>query len=62
MGRFIGTQGGARIFAEESGEGEAILFSHADFLDGRMWDGARASLGKEWRTASYDKLESPLKR
>jgi pimeloyl-ACP methyl ester carboxylesterase len=56
MEKFIEIEGGARIFVEASGEGEAVLYCHADFLDGRMWDTARASLGCDRRTASYDKL------
>jgi pimeloyl-ACP methyl ester carboxylesterase len=56
MKSFIETESRARIFVEVSGEGEAVLFSHADFVDGRMWDAVRASFGDERRTASYDKL------
>jgi len=36
------------------GAGEPVLFIHADFVDGRMWDGVRARLGGLC-TAAFDK-------
>jgi pimeloyl-ACP methyl ester carboxylesterase len=44
-----------RIHAESDGTGPAVVFVHADFVDGRMWDGVRAQLGV-YRTVAYDKL------
>jgi pimeloyl-ACP methyl ester carboxylesterase len=47
--------GHGRIHAESEGTGPAIVFVHADFVDGRLWDGLRARL-PGFRTVSYDKL------
>jgi pimeloyl-ACP methyl ester carboxylesterase len=48
--------GCGRIHAESEGTGPAIVFVHADFVDGRMWDGVRARLAARYRTVAYDKL------
>lgn len=32
------TLDGARIYYETAGQGEAVLFAHAGFVDSRMWD------------------------
>jgi Predicted hydrolases or acyltransferases (alpha/beta hydrolase superfamily) len=48
--------GHGRIHAESEGTGPAIVFVHADFVDGRMWDGARARLAANYQTVAYDKL------
>ena len=52
----IDIQGHGRIHAESAGRGPAILFVHADFVDGRMWDGVRAQLAARHQTIAYDKL------
>jgi pimeloyl-ACP methyl ester carboxylesterase len=52
----IDLPGRGRIHAESEGSGPAIVFVHADFVDGRMWDGVRALLEPRCRTVSYDKL------
>lgn len=44
-----------RVHAESEGTGPAVVFVHADFVDGRMWDGVRARL-PGYRTVAYDKL------
>lgn len=44
-----------RIHAESEGNGPAVVFVHADFVDGRMWDGVRAQLSG-YRTVAYDKV------
>jgi pimeloyl-ACP methyl ester carboxylesterase len=48
--------GYGRIYAESEGSGPAIVFVHADFVDGRMWDGVRARLTARYETFAYDKL------
>ena len=48
--------GYGRIHAESEGTGPAIVFVHADFVDGRMWEGVRARLAARYRTVAYDKL------
>jgi pimeloyl-ACP methyl ester carboxylesterase len=55
MERFLELQDGARLRAEITGEGEAILFVHADFLDGGMWRPVMGSLAKTHRVACFDK-------
>jgi len=47
--------GFGRIHAESVGTGPAVVFVHADFVDGRLWDGVRAQL-PEYQTVAYDKL------
>lgn len=48
--------GHGRIYAESEGTGPAVVFVHADFVDGRMWDGVRAQLSARYQTVAYDKL------
>ncbi len=48
--------GHGRIHAESEGTGPAIVFVHADFVDGRLWDGVRARLAARYQTVAYDKL------
>lgn len=48
--------GYGRIHAESEGSGPAMVFVHADFVDGRMWDGVRARLAGRYKTVAYDKL------
>jgi pimeloyl-ACP methyl ester carboxylesterase len=48
--------GYGRIHAESEGTGPAIVFVHADFVDGRMWDGVRGWLAARYQTVAYDKL------
>lgn len=52
----IDLKGHGRIHAESTGSGPAIVFVHADFVDGRMWDGVRAKLADRYQTVAYDKL------
>ncbi|HOX33988.1 MAG TPA: alpha/beta hydrolase [Spirochaetales bacterium] len=56
MNHAIDLPGHGRIHAESDGNGPAIVFVHADFVDGRMWDGVRARLAARYRTVAYDKL------
>jgi pimeloyl-ACP methyl ester carboxylesterase len=48
--------GHGRIHAETSGRGEPILFLHADFVDGRMWNAVRDRLDDRFLTVAFDKL------
>jgi len=48
--------GHGRIHAESEGSGPAIVFVHADFVDGRQWDGVRSRLAARYQTVAYDKL------
>jgi pimeloyl-ACP methyl ester carboxylesterase len=50
MERFVE---GLRI--EETGEGQPILFVHADFVDGGMWNQVMAKLSSRFRVACFDK-------
>ncbi|HNY20912.1 MAG TPA: alpha/beta fold hydrolase [Treponemataceae bacterium] len=52
----IDLPGHGRIHAESEGTGPAIVFVHADFVDGRMWDGVRSLLSARYQTVAYDKL------
>jgi pimeloyl-ACP methyl ester carboxylesterase len=52
----IDLPGHGRIHAESDGTGDAIVFVHADFVDGRMWDGVRSLLSSRYQTVAYDKL------
>ena len=45
-----------RIQAEIDGAGPLIVFVHADFVDGRMWEDVRSVLAPRYRTVAYDKL------
>ncbi len=45
---------GIRI--EEMGEGETILFVHADFVDGGMWKPVMDRMSRRYRVACFDKL------
>lgn len=56
MNKYLDLAGHGRIHAESEGTGPAIVFVHADFVDGRMWDGVRSRLAARHRTVSYDKL------
>jgi pimeloyl-ACP methyl ester carboxylesterase len=55
MERFLELQDGARLRAEIAGEGETILFVHADFLDGGMWRRTMERFSKTRRVACFDK-------
>jgi 2-hydroxy-6-oxonona-2,4-dienedioate hydrolase len=44
---------GIRI--EEAGEGETLLFVHADFVDGGMWKDVMDRLSGRYRVACFDK-------
>lgn len=48
--------GGHRVHTETEGQGEPVVFVHADFVDGRLWDQVRSLLNPRWLTAAYDKL------
>jgi len=48
--------GHGRIHAETDGAGPTVVFVHADFVDGRLWDGVRTLLRDRFRTVAYDKL------
>ena len=48
--------GHGRIHAETAGQGEPILFIHADFVDGRMWNAVRDQLADRFLVATFDKL------
>jgi len=56
MNHSLELPGQGRIHAESEGTGTAIVFGHADFVDGRMWDGVRACLAARYQTVAYDKL------
>jgi pimeloyl-ACP methyl ester carboxylesterase len=56
MTHSIDLPGQGRIHAESEGTGPAIVFIHADFVDGRMWDGVQAHLAGRYKTVAYDKL------
>ncbi|HET7838856.1 MAG TPA: alpha/beta fold hydrolase [Rectinemataceae bacterium] len=56
MNHSIDFSGHGRIHAETEGAGPAIVFVHADFVDGRMWDGVRSRLSARHLTVAYDKL------
>lgn len=47
--------GGNRVHAETEGRGEPVVFVHADFVDGRLWDQVRTLLSPRWLTVAYDK-------
>lgn len=55
MGRFLVMPEGHRIYTEEEGAGEAVLFSHADFVDGGMWGEMLSRTSSRFRAVSYDK-------
>jgi pimeloyl-ACP methyl ester carboxylesterase len=44
------------IHTDFLGEGETVVFVHADFVDGRMWDEVCTTLAPRYRTVAYDKL------
>lgn len=56
MKSYDATHSGMRISCKRTGEGDAVLFLHADFVDGRMWQGTMALLEKRWSMTAYDKL------
>lgn len=56
MNHTLDLPGYGRIHAESEGSGPAIVFVHADFVDGRMWDGVRSRLAGRYKTVAYDKL------
>lgn len=43
------------LYLESEGTGPAVVFVHADFVDGRMWDGVRTHLAPRYHTVTYDK-------
>ena len=67
MNHYLDLPGHGRIHAESEGTGPAIVFVHADFVDGRMWDGVRALLAARfqrwpttsWATAALTPLQAP---
>lgn len=55
MELFLEMPDGHRLFTMEEGMGEPVLFSHADFLDGRMWGPLIDKIVGRFRSISYDK-------
>jgi 2-hydroxy-6-oxonona-2,4-dienedioate hydrolase len=55
MERFLELEDAGLLRAEITGEGEAILFVHADFLDGGMWRLVMDRFAKSHRVARFDK-------
>ena len=47
---------GRKISYRSVGEGEKLVFLHADFVDSRMWDGVIAVLKNRYSITAYDKL------
>jgi pimeloyl-ACP methyl ester carboxylesterase len=45
---------GGRLYYETAGEGEAMVLSHAGFLDSRMFDGIWEPLARQFRVTRYD--------
>ena len=43
-----------KLYYEEAGEGEALVFSHAAFLDSRMFDAIWDTLAQHYRVIRYD--------
>lgn len=56
MNHTIDFSGFGTIHAESEGSGDAVVFLHADFVDGRMWEGVRSRLSGRCQTVAYDKL------
>ena len=45
---------GARLYYEDSGEGEPLVLVHAGIADSRMWEGQLAAFGRRYRVIRYD--------
>lgn len=56
MERYEVAYEGRKISCRRGGRGDAVLFVHADFVDGGMWDGTMSALEGKWSVAAYDKL------
>ena len=48
------TLNGAKIYYETAGQGEAVLFAHAGFVDGRMWDAQFEYLARYYQVIRFD--------
>lgn len=46
---------GARLYYEVAGEGQPVLFIHADVADHRMWDEQVAAFSRRYQVIRYDK-------
>ena len=51
---FVLTADGGRIYYEECGKGEPIIFLHGHSLDCRMWDEQFKPFSKKYRTIRMD--------
>lgn len=56
MNHILTLPGHGKIHAETEGTGPVIVFVHADFVDGRLWDAVRPHLAAQYKTVIYDKL------
>jgi len=45
---------GARLYVEEAGDGEAVIFVHGGLGDGRLWDAQFSWFSERFRTIRYD--------
>ncbi len=48
------TLNGAKIYYETAGQGEVVLFAHAGFVDGRMWDAQFEYLARYYQVIRFD--------
>lgn len=46
--------GGARLFCDEDGAGDAVVFIHGNMVDGRMWEPQVAALRSRYRVVRID--------
>ena len=47
---------GERIYYETAGQGDAVLFAHAGFVDSRMWDEQFAFFARSYQVIRFDML------
>jgi pimeloyl-ACP methyl ester carboxylesterase len=52
-GSFVSVPGG-RLWAEQAGQGPAVLFAHAGIADRRMWDDQMTALADRYHVIRYD--------
>jgi pimeloyl-ACP methyl ester carboxylesterase len=52
---YVDVAGGGRLYYEVAGEGQPILFVHADVSDHSMWDEQVAAFAPRYRVLTYDK-------
>ncbi len=48
------TIGDGKLYYEMTGEGETVVFSHAGFVDSRMWNGQWNAFAKQFRVIRFD--------